>query len=407
MGKRIMPVLMPDFYRDFHCAAAGCRNNCCIHPWNIDIDKKNYKKLRALKSPKWLAEHFGDYIMRKPASKSDADYAIMKYTVGGCPLQTEQGLCRLQMDLGAEYLCHTCQTYPRVCAYFVNTGAKAVQQECGLTISCEEVVRMLLLKPEPIEFVTEEEQYTLDGIESERRQGSAFIIEDGSRPMLAHYNLIRAVGIAILQNRDYSIEHRLMLLLLFLDKLSQAEADERTAEVPAIIDTFVRAIDERLYDPLLAASGGAMASTAMSTMAFHTVFGANKEHNISARCYANITAKPNQTSFDSYRAFTADKEYFLEHFLVMEFFGKSLPFRRGRSIFDCAQYMTSIFTIFRYMLDAYLGEAHTLPTNEFIDFVAYFGKELLHSESRFDNNIALLQNNGMNTLPHLMSIVLG
>lgn len=407
MEKKTMPVLMPDFYDEFHCVAAGCRNNCCVHPWRILINKKNYKELRALKEPKWLAEDFGRYIKRNPDSARSGDYAIATQGEGGCLLQTEDGLCRLQQDVGAQYLSVTCQSYPRTETYLINTVAVEVQKECGLTISCEEVARLLLHKPDPIQFTAVEEQYSPANFNGENHRANHFVEANGDRPLLAHYNLVRAVGIALLQNRDYTIEQRLMLLVLYLDKLTQAEAESKTDDLPAITDSFVAAVEQHMYDRLLASGGGAMGATIISNVAAVSAFNRAIDHPTIKRCSDNMTTVDNIKRTESYRTFVSDKEHFLEHLLVMEFFCKALPFTSKRSITDCAQYLVSVFAIFRFMLGAYLGEQTQLPENEFIDFVAFFGKSVLHSATSFDTNIGLIRNNGMNTLPHLLSIVLG
>lgn len=266
---------------------------------------------------------------------------------------------------------------------------------------------MLLQKQAAIQFDLTEVMYSVATFLGEQRFASNFLKNDGDRPLLAHYNTVRAVGIALLQNRDYTIEQRIILLAIYLDKLSQAEADDRPAHLPAVIDTFVKAVEERLYDKLLASGGGAVTATVISNIAAITAFSQNSLHPIVVRCNTGITTIDFPRRMDSYRTFMAGREHLLEHLLVMELFTKAMPFTNKRSITDCIQYMVSIFTIFRFMLGAYLGESPELTEAEFIDFVAFFGKSVLHSSGSFDTNIGLLKESGMDTLPHWISIVLG
>ncbi|MEG0753773.1 MAG: flagellin lysine-N-methylase, partial [Angelakisella sp.] len=116
MVSVIVSILEPDFYKEFHCVAGACRNSCCVYPWNISIDKANYKKLRDLKQPKWLTDNLGQYIKRTPDNKPE-EYAQVVFKEHGCAFQTEEGLCRLQAELGEGYLSHTCRTYPRLASF--------------------------------------------------------------------------------------------------------------------------------------------------------------------------------------------------------------------------------------------------------------------------------------------------
>lgn len=405
MEKRIMSVLSPDFYKEFHCVASACRANCCTHHWNIYIDKKNYKLLRGLKEPKWLSESFSKFIRRNTVGNETSSYAVILQDAQGCAFQTDDGLCRIQAELGPEYLCRTCYNYPRTQSFYVATASGAVQQERCLNISCEEVARLLLQKREPIQFYVGEQEYNPTNFSVENRYANNFTVSDQQRPVLAHYGLIRAVGIAVLQNRDYTIEQRLALLVVYLDKVAEAEATPDS--IPTLTDTFVQAVEQRLYDRLFSAKTIPEVAIALPNFATLYALGQNLNSDIVKRCMETI----GQTEYDlraaSYQTLAKEKEYFLEHLLVMEFFGKGMPFANNRSIKDCTQYLVSVYAILRFMLGAYLGDKTDLPDTDFIDFIAFFGKEVLHSASSFDHNIALLQQNGMDTLPYLLSMVLG
>lgn len=422
MNMQAMTVLMPDFYKDFHCTAAECRNNCCVFPWRIFINKANYKAVRGLREPKWLSESFGSYIQRNRKSTDDSSYAEVVYNAHGCAFQDENGLCRLQSDAGAQYLSHTCRIYPRQENYIVSTAAAVqqklapanpiatttvtVQQELSLTTSCEEVSRILFHHPEPIAFLSEKSEINMANFNSEHKAVSNYLVYDDTHPMLEHYNLVRAVGIGILQNRDYSVEQRLILLTLYLDKLSQAERDGTVSDIPAMTDLFVKAVDTRLYDQLFTAKKATHIVALLTNYASVYAFAPHAGSPTVQRCNHGITDVDFALRTQNYHEFFRDKEYFLEHLLVSEFFGKALPFKMNRSISDCSQYLVSIYTIFRFMFSAYLGEHSDLSETEFVDFSAFFGKSVLHSSGSFDVNIKLLAKNDMGTLPYMVAIIL-
>ena len=41
-----MKILKPFYYNNFKCTGGECIDNCCSNNWNIDIDKKTYKKYK-------------------------------------------------------------------------------------------------------------------------------------------------------------------------------------------------------------------------------------------------------------------------------------------------------------------------------------------------------------------------
>ncbi|MEG0754562.1 MAG: hypothetical protein RR461_12060, partial [Angelakisella sp.] len=136
-------------------------------------------------------------------------------------------------------------------------------------------------------------------------------------------------------------------------------------------------------------------------------FGKHEDNSIIKRCNSGITGTPYPQRMESYHCFMSDKEYFLEHLLVNELFGACLPFKTGYNIPECMQFLTSVFVILRFMLGGYIGDADTLTEVEFLDFISFFGKTVLHSSASFTYNIDLLKRADMNTLPALISLILG
>ncbi|MEG0943974.1 MAG: flagellin lysine-N-methylase [Angelakisella sp.] len=402
MVSVIVSILEPDFYKEFHCVAGACRNSCCVYPWNISIDKANYKKLRDLKQPKWLTDNLGQYIKRTPDNKPE-EYAQVVFKEHGCAFQTEEGLCRLQAELGEGYLSHTCRTYPRLASFM---KGDINYRECCLSTSCEEVARMLLHKQEPILFESRTEKLPLATFQANMFTYSNMLHQE-DRPILTHYHLIRSICIAVLQNREYSIEQRLALLMIYLDKLAAAEQNETTNDIPHLTDVFVSAVDEHLYDSLFEQKTGAKPAVVLGNIASVYAFGKCTNDAIIKRCDAGIANIPYPQRMENYYRFISDKEYFLEHLLVNELFGDCLPFKTGYSILENAQFLASIFSILRFMLGGYIGNNNTLTEVEILDFISFFGKTVLHSSASFTNNIDLLKRADMNTLPALITLILG
>ena len=116
----------------------------------------------------------------------------------------------IQKELGAEALSYTCASFPR----FFNSFGE--QKECGLTVSCPEAARLILLHPEPITF-------NMDVPDSEflRRDNFNFKLlintADGS-----FLNNFRTLILHILKFRQLTLGARMMTLGLLLDEVNTA-----------------------------------------------------------------------------------------------------------------------------------------------------------------------------------------
>lgn len=125
----------PKYYGDFHCAGSECTNNCCVL-WRIDWAEEEIKKVKNAQSAsrelKLLVED--SFIKSESSSKN---FFVKLDKKRQCPFQLENGLCKIQSELGAEYLSHTCTVYPRG-GFSANEYS---YRACAM--SCPEVVKMV------------------------------------------------------------------------------------------------------------------------------------------------------------------------------------------------------------------------------------------------------------------------
>lgn len=128
-----MKIVVPDYYKDFHCIADKCRHTCC-KGWEIDIDEETFAK---------YAE-YPDII------KMTDDTETPHFSLTGddtCPFLNEKGLCRLIIKYGEGILCQTCRDHPRFRNFWTDTT------EIGLGLVCEEAARLILSKKTPMKLV--------------------------------------------------------------------------------------------------------------------------------------------------------------------------------------------------------------------------------------------------------------
>ena len=162
------------YFDDFRCIASACPNSCCKE-WDVQVDAVSAEYYRSLS---------GDLGDRLRSVLQDVDgEAVMTIEDGRCPMWRQDGLCRIQAELGEEALCCVCTEFPRLTHDYGNFI------ERGLELSCPEAARMILrAKPAPLveEFSDGgEAEYDVEAMEALLRTRSRVlaILGDESRPV--------------------------------------------------------------------------------------------------------------------------------------------------------------------------------------------------------------------------------
>lgn len=134
--KRNLCYRWPDYYTSFTCAAGECPDTCCTS-WVIPVDHDTWEKYRKIKGP------FG----RELRNTLNRRTHCLKSKNNRCLNLQEDGLCRIQQKMGAEFLCSACRRYPRHMEIYGN------RRELSLSLSCPEVARMLFTKRKSVHFL--------------------------------------------------------------------------------------------------------------------------------------------------------------------------------------------------------------------------------------------------------------
>ena len=124
-----MKVWTPEYYRHFHCIAGACPDSCCKE-WEVDVDDTAAAFYRTLDGS------LGDRL--RQVMKDTDDGTVMIIEDGRCPMWRQDGLCRIQAQLGEQALCHTCRQFPRLRHDYGDFV------ELGLELSCPEAAKLIL-----------------------------------------------------------------------------------------------------------------------------------------------------------------------------------------------------------------------------------------------------------------------
>ena len=135
-----MKTIKPSYFDTFRCIAGNCPDSCCKE-WDVLVDEDKAALYRAL--PGTLGDR-----LRQVLKDEDGE-TYMTIENRRCPMWRDDGLCRIQAELGEEALCKTCRDFPRL------THDYGDFVEYGLELSCPEAARIILGTPEPQFVVTE------------------------------------------------------------------------------------------------------------------------------------------------------------------------------------------------------------------------------------------------------------
>ncbi len=221
--------LMPEYMKNFHCTSLDCKDDCC-YGWKVTVDKATYKKCRNVQKTS-VRNELSKYILRNKDSKIFNDYAYISIEKDkSCPFQCEEKLCKIHRDLGEEYLSLTCKNYPR----FYNKVDSVF--EVSLDMSCPEVVKLVLFNKELLAFEEAESDKDLNN-------NIGITMDTKSIPIYNYFWDIRIGVITILQNRKLSIEQRLILVGLMVNKIEESKKNGSLESIPDHIDYYVNKVD--------------------------------------------------------------------------------------------------------------------------------------------------------------------
>lgn len=120
---------LPSHVAAFRCARCG---ECCTNKWRINIDAVSYDKLG-----KKLAELGRQQELEDNFVSRCIPPRFRFLPNGKCPYLSDKNLCRIQLELGEDYLFDICRVYPR------HIFASPDTLEFSLSLTCQAAVKTL------------------------------------------------------------------------------------------------------------------------------------------------------------------------------------------------------------------------------------------------------------------------
>lgn len=201
-----MTLHYPDIFEQFKCSCGKCTDNCCRIGWDIEIDEKTLE---------FYKQQDDDLSKRICENICEEDGVHYMSHEGGCPFLTEKGLCSVQLKYGEEHISDICREHPRFYEWFGD------YKEAGVGLSCEETARLFTVHEKPILFTEKETDEDPDDYEFDEN-------------MLKAMKKVRNKTIDIMQDRGFSILHRLAVLLYSTEDIQKAVFEEDYARLKQI-----------------------------------------------------------------------------------------------------------------------------------------------------------------------------
>ena len=196
--------------------------------WSVDVDQATFEKYRTVPAGP-LRTLMDKSVLRSPEANggdTPAPFARIQMSPSlQCPFHNAEQLCQIQVEHGAEYLSHTCATFPR--SVFDIDHFKVAT----LTLACPEAARLVLLTPnilsmngEPAPFVTWDDA------------AKSFT------SLRSNFWAVWELSIALIRNRNYPLWQRMFLLGTFSRRLQAVVRGESDRGFPALLKDFAGAV---------------------------------------------------------------------------------------------------------------------------------------------------------------------
>ncbi|HDX9591416.1 TPA: flagellin lysine-N-methylase [Bacillus pseudomycoides] len=403
-------LLVPEYMQQFSCIGSECEDSCCRSGWNVSVDEDTYKKYQKLRDSE-LKPLLKKNVKRNRSNPSSNLYAKVKMDGGGCSLLSEEGLCKVHLKLGEEYLSNTCLVYPR------HTNSINGVIERSAYMSCPEAARLALLNPNGIDFAEIEEPADTRGsiFRNLKTDGLKF----NNTPQKYFWDL-RIFSIQVIQDRSYTLAERLIILGMFYQKVQKQIDQGDVHTIPNVIANFTDwmsnqgmkeslnkiptnlAIQMKLCKELVDARiQGGISIQRYFDCVKEMLHGIRYENEFTVE---EITENYKKANEEFYEPFMTEHEYILENYLVNHVFKNLFPFGQ-KTLFDDYVMLVIHYSMIKLHLIGMAGFHKGLTIDLVIKLIQSFAKTVEHSAIYLKNIFNLLKTNEFITMPYMAILI--
>lgn len=370
MTKNTYIILQPEYVGHFKCDGAKCNAKCCKN-WRIDIDIDTYKKYQRIKNPnirKKILSSLEPNIIQK-------GYMQVKLNSdGACPLICSDNLCYIQRNFGADALAPICQSYPRFVRYIGDCQLRT------LSMTCPIATEAALFSENGMDI-----KNILPGSES-----NSWKIALQCEKMIDAIDTSMATNVilgslSILQNNFYTLEQRMVILGLFLDKSDELKNLSNGAEVIADLALFYSSDDFRMQIQDIFANWVFYPTAHGQLLAGILNFLQEK------KTFSNVSllvqqAQNYEERYVDFRKLTDDTfGTAINRYWQHEFLCHGFPFfMKGSFLHNYFAYLIAYKVWEMYLYGFYYAYGDKITKNDFLDLVTRYSKKLDHMNAFVD-----------------------
>ncbi|AWZ48179.1 hypothetical protein C3495_04830 [Clostridiaceae bacterium 14S0207] len=395
-------ILTPSYTKEFKCIGGECEDSCCIG-WRVFIDKNTFKNYKRIYN-KEFKEKVDKYIKRNRHSTKENSYAQIKLLENErCPFLNNKNLCEVFINVGEHNLSKVCTEYPRI--YNRIDG----NIEKSLTLSCPVAAKKILLNKELMEF---------DEIQSNEKISDIinYVDTQSNKYINKYFWKIRIFTIDLLQNRNYSIEDRLIILGMFYKEIIE------NSNVDDVIKKFKNRILNNVYKKFLNDISQLQdiklhiltqiidakiendINIDKEFLEFYyktkTGLGYEKEHQ-----EIDLVKGYNLCYKKYYKDFILHKEYIMENFLVNYVFQNTFPVT-NKKLFDEYIIMVINYALIKVHLVGLSGYYKEKFSEDIVvKFIQKFSKVVMHNSNYIEWIFNSIKDEKLDSMAHIIIFI--
>ena len=384
-----MQTLKFNYYDEFACTGPECEDSCCKH-WTIYLTKREYLDYKKMDCSSELKAVINSAFKRNKDG-NDLHYAKMDLKEdGNCPFLGENKLCMLQKEKGESVLTLVCGAFPRNWHQIGKDVAVFTMKS-----TCYHVVELLMQHPEGLTLVEGEYDNSNKWLNKNQWAGKVFHDDAETLPYIWS---IKTAQTDILQNRDFTIPERLLILGYYTQKTCEylQSSPEKIDQLGAMM--LDRELTAKIADSLKASQNAKQSASKSADMLFRiteymrrtspdshltglldviaektglefeytdkgkATISVNKKgnynmQNLSPECKVTVNLDALSENFEIYSEIEADRPHIIENLLVNQAFS---AFSRNKTELWADYFSLAVlYNFLQYYLAAFLPEHYT------------------------------------------------
>lgn len=408
--------LVPDYIIKFKCQMCG---ECC-RGWKIPIDDATMKYYQE------LAENDHDFSILLSESlkkaKSGGAYIQLKHRVkhellesgekeqenvtierNVCPFLDDDKLCFIQKKFGLEALSDTCKKFPRI-VFLTERGL-----EMGLTYACAAAAQTLKDK-NTIQFYHNPEGFTYPPLKGGYDKIGDFLGRRNAGKTA--YFEVEEMLIGIMQHRGLSLDIRLLLSGIIVDKLKDGNIDgirlylnnldgnlikqlENLPSQPGFMMKLVKeAVDKRLLQ----------GSVVEQDMARLLALAYRKLNILDGAAISSEQMQIILQGYDTYyKPYIDDISHIYENYFVNFIFSKKFFTHK---YMDAYFLMVFFYTIIRFFsICICIAEQRNVDEDIVVAVIRAVERSIGHNASYYEDVLRQIKHGDYRRLPHIISLI--